>query len=189
MSRARCGRGIAHPRVVPASPVGRWAGKARRFRRGSGSPWCSDRGSASVWSVAVIASLCVVFGALLGLGHACVVRHRAAGGADLAALAAPDHWAAGGAAACARADRVAHAQGARLVRCALVGDASDVTAASGQGPVTARVRARAGPGRLPDAPVPPEPPGPLPGPGPTPSRPSPPVSPPVSPAVPRAAAP
>ncbi|MFJ9931059.1 Rv3654c family TadE-like protein [Streptomyces misionensis] len=105
----------------------------------------SDRGSASVWSLGVIALLCVVFGAVLVLGQAVVVRHRAAGGADLAALAAADHWAEGGPAACARAGRLAAAQGARLVRCTVQGEISDVTAASGRRPFTARVRARAGP--------------------------------------------
>ncbi|NEC50755.1 flp pilus-assembly TadE/G-like family protein, partial [Actinospica acidiphila] len=43
-----------------------------------------DRGSASVWCVGAVAVLCVVFGVVLALGHAVVVRHRAAGGADLA---------------------------------------------------------------------------------------------------------
>ncbi|GHE07215.1 Rv3654c family TadE-like protein [Streptomyces alanosinicus] len=105
----------------------------------------SDRGSATVWSLGAIAVLCVVFGAVLALGQAVVVRHRAAGGADLAALAAADHWAEGRAAACARAARVAAAQDVRLVRCAIVGETSDVTAASGRGPFTARARARAGP--------------------------------------------
>ncbi|GAA4555794.1 hypothetical protein GCM10023097_59250 [Streptomyces collinus] len=104
-----------------------------------------DRGSASVWSVGAIAVLCVVFGVVLALGQAVVIRHRAAGGADLAALAAADHWADGGTAACARAGRVARAQGARLVRCEVAGEISDVTAASGRGPFTAEVRARAGP--------------------------------------------
>ncbi|MCD9875321.1 Rv3654c family TadE-like protein [Streptomyces guryensis] len=104
-----------------------------------------DRGSATVWSVGAIAVLCVVFGAVLALGQAVVVRHRAAGGADLAALAAADHWADGTAAACGRAGRVARAQGTRLVRCVVVGEISDVTAASGRGPFAAEVRARAGP--------------------------------------------
>ncbi|MFK4118433.1 MULTISPECIES: Rv3654c family TadE-like protein [Streptomyces] len=104
-----------------------------------------DRGSASVWGVVVIAVLCVVFGVVLSLGHAVVVRHRAAGGADLAALAAADHWTDGEAAACDRAERVAREQGARLVRCAVVGEVSDVTARSGGGPFTAEARARAGP--------------------------------------------
>ena len=107
--------------------------------------WRSDRGSATVWSLGAIAALCVVFGVVLALGQAVVVRHRAAGGADLAALAAADRWADGTAAACARADRVARAEGARLVRCVVVGQISDVTAASGTGPFAAEVRARAGP--------------------------------------------
>lgn len=120
-----------------------------------------DQGSATVWTVAVVAVLCVVFGVVLALGQAVVTRHRAAGGADLAALAAADHWAEGAATACARADEVARAQGTRLVRCALVGDVSDVTAAAGGGPFAAEVRARAGPPgppgppRLPASPAPP----------------------------------
>ncbi|MER6473374.1 Rv3654c family TadE-like protein [Streptomyces collinus] len=125
----------------------RWAPGARRPR--------SDRGSATVWSLGAITVLCVVFGAVLALGQAVAVRHRAAGGADLAALAAADHWFEGGPEACARAERVARAQGARLVRCAIVGETSDVTAASGQGPFAAEVRARAGPaGPLPTGPAP-----------------------------------
>ncbi|MFI1533554.1 Rv3654c family TadE-like protein [Streptomyces anandii] len=120
----------------------------------------SDRGSATVWSVGAIALLCVVFGVGLALGQAVVTRHRAAGAADLAALAAADHWAEGRAAACARADRVARAQDTHLVRCAVVGEVSDVTATSRRGPFRAEARARAGP---PGPPVPsglPGPPGP-----------------------------
>lgn len=125
----------------------------RRFRGG-------DRGSATVWSVGAIALLCAVFGVGLALGQAVVTRHRAAGAADLAALAAAEHWAEGRAAACARADRVARAQGAGLVRCAVKGDTSDVTAESERGPFAARVRARAGPPGPPGPPRPPEPPEP-----------------------------
>ncbi|GHB49895.1 hypothetical protein GCM10010377_46110 [Streptomyces viridiviolaceus] len=105
----------------------------------------SDRGSATVWSMGAVAVLCLVFGVVLALGQAVVARHRAAGGADLAALAAADHWARGGEAACARADGIARAQGTRLVRCVLTDRISDVTAASGRGPFAAEVRARAGP--------------------------------------------
>ncbi|GGV20576.1 hypothetical protein GCM10010293_16450 [Streptomyces griseoflavus] len=101
-----------------------------------------------------IAVLCLVFGIVLALGHAVVIRHRAAGGADLAALAAADHWAEGRAAGCARAERVARAQDARLVRCAITGEVADVSVASGNGPFTVEVRARAGPAGPPD-PLPP----------------------------------
>ncbi|WP_062651470.1 Rv3654c family TadE-like protein [Streptomyces maremycinicus] len=105
----------------------------------------TDQGSATVWGVGAIAVLCVVFGIVLALGQAVAARHRAAGGADLAALAAADHWADGVTRACERADRVARAQGARLVRCVVVDGISDVTAASGRGLFATEIRARAGP--------------------------------------------
>ncbi|MFF0642913.1 Rv3654c family TadE-like protein [Streptomyces tendae] len=113
-----------------------------------------------MWSVVVIAVLCLVFGVVLALGQAVVARHRAAGGADLAALAAADHWARGGTAACERASRVARAQQVRLVRCVITGQISDVTAASGRGPFTAEVRARAGPAASLTSPAPVPPPSP-----------------------------
>ncbi|MFI9151123.1 Rv3654c family TadE-like protein [Streptomyces sp. NPDC053367] len=105
----------------------------------------SDRGSATVWSVGAIAVLCAVFGLVLALGQAVVVRQHAARGADLAALAAADRWPQGTTAACEHAARVARAQGVRLVRCALDGQISDVTAASARGPFSAEIRSRAGP--------------------------------------------
>ncbi|MFJ8801599.1 Rv3654c family TadE-like protein [Streptomyces sp. NPDC102487] len=105
----------------------------------------SDQGSATVWAVGAMAALCAVFFVVLATGHAAVTRHRAAGAADLAALAAADHWSDGGTVACARADRVARAQNARLVRCAVEGEISDVTAASEDGLFTSEARARAGP--------------------------------------------
>ncbi|UUU37050.1 flp pilus-assembly TadE/G-like family protein [Streptomyces sp. CA-210063] len=105
----------------------------------------SDRGSATVWAVGAIAVLCAVFGAVLTLGQAVVVGHQAAAAADLAALAAADHWMKGGEGACATAERVARAQRSRLVHCEVEGEISDVTAASGIGPLTAEARARAGP--------------------------------------------
>lgn len=129
-------------------------GRGGSAAAGDGRRW-SDRGSATVWSVGAIAVLCVVAGVVLGLGQAVTVRHRAAGGADLAALAAADHWTDGRARACARADRVARAQGTRLVRCVLDGEIADVSVASGRGPFTAEVRARAGPPQDRAAPEPP----------------------------------
>lgn len=141
-------RGGSEPgprRSVAAGCTARAAAGLRSAARKAAPGPRSDRGSATVWSLGAITVLCVVFGVVLALGHAVVTRHRAAGGADLAALAAADHWAEGGTAACARAERVADAQGVRLVRCVLVGEVSDVTAASGRGPFAAEVRARAGP--------------------------------------------
>jgi secretion/DNA translocation related TadE-like protein len=181
--RARCAKvgvgsvkvGVAKPRLSEAGPANArfpTAGfvsalftnvrrSAARCARAHVGAMRSDRGSATVWSVGAIAVLCVVFGAVLALGQAVVVRHRAAGGADLAALAAADHWADGPVVACARAEDVAREQGVRLVRCAMVGEISDVTAASGRGPFTAEIRARAGPaGPVPsEDPLPPAPDG------------------------------
>lgn len=161
--------GLRGLRRVPAAKYGgwrwasvrkyggsRWAPARERNRSSRGAPvgegvgsrWtgrCSDRGSATVWAVGAVAVLCVVFGALLAMGQATVIRHRAAGAADLAALAAADHWAEGTDAACATAERVTRAQGARLVRCTIEGETSDVKAASGRGPFSAEVRSRAGP--------------------------------------------
>jgi len=101
----------------------------------------ADRGSATLWAVFLIALLCTATGALLTLGHALTARHRAGAAADLAVLAAADHALDGEAAACGLAARVAAAQGARLLRCAVVGEIADLTAAVGP----AEVRSRAGP--------------------------------------------
>lgn len=98
-----------------------------------------------MWAVVALTVLCVVFGVVLTMGHVVATRHRAAGAADLAALAAADHWADGSRKACALAGRVAEAQGSRVVRCAVHGEISDVTASAGSGPFAGRIRARAGP--------------------------------------------
>ncbi|MCC5032175.1 flp pilus-assembly TadE/G-like family protein [Streptomyces sp. WAC 00631] len=112
--------------------------------RAGGTP-DADRGSATVWTAVTATALCAVFAAVLALGQAVVTRHRAGGGADLAALAAADHALSGQDAACGLARRVAEAQGVRLVRCVVRGEVSDVTAEATTGPFASRVRARAGP--------------------------------------------
>ena len=128
-------------RSAPRAPAGALRAHAWVRRRACSS----DAGSATVWAVGVIALLCVVFGTVLALGQAVVVRHRAAGAADLAALAAADHWRDGTTAACAEADWVARAQRARLARCAVDGEVADVTAVTRAGPFGVEVRSRAGP--------------------------------------------
>ncbi|WP_189889573.1 Rv3654c family TadE-like protein [Streptomyces xantholiticus] len=89
--------------------------------------------------------LCAVFAIVLAMGQAVVARHRAGAAADLAALAAADQALSGAAGACATADRVARAQGAEVVRCAVTGEVADVTALARFGPYAPTVRARAGP--------------------------------------------
>ncbi|MFD1273598.1 Rv3654c family TadE-like protein [Streptomyces kaempferi] len=98
-----------------------------------------------MWAVGVIALLCAVFGAVLAMGQAVVVRHRAAGAADLAALAAADHWTDGSPAACAEADRVALGPACPAGAVHGGGEISDVTAVSGAGPFAVEIRSRAGP--------------------------------------------
>jgi secretion/DNA translocation related TadE-like protein len=100
-----------------------------------------DRGSATVWSLGLTAVLLAVFAAVLLMDQAVVARHRAGAAADLAALAAADHALDGEAAACRLAVRVASAQGAAVLDCAISGEVSDVVAEVGH----ARVRSRAGP--------------------------------------------
>ncbi|MEU6165076.1 Rv3654c family TadE-like protein [Streptomyces tanashiensis] len=104
-----------------------------------------DRGVATVWAAVAACALCVVFGVVLALGQAVAARHRAGGAADLAALAAADRALWGEAEACAAASRVAAAQGAELVGCAVRDGVSEVTARVVRGPYRPEVRSRAGP--------------------------------------------
>ncbi|MEU6822767.1 Rv3654c family TadE-like protein [Streptomyces atriruber] len=104
-----------------------------------------DRGAATVWVVVTMAVLGVICGAVLAMTQIVVARHRAGGAADLAALAAADRWAAGSTEACAGAVWVAEAQGARVVRCVMRGEVSELAASSSAGPFSATVTSRAGP--------------------------------------------
>lgn len=104
-----------------------------------------DQGLATVWAAVTTATLCVVFAVVLALGQVVVVRHRAGGAADLAALAAADRALEGAAAACRSAREVAAAQGAEVVRCSVQGEIADVTARVRRGPYAPEVRSRAGP--------------------------------------------
>lgn len=111
-----------------------------------------DRGSASVWVLAI--GLCVVLfaGALTTVGSAIVARQRAQIAADLGALAGAQQSARGTATACARAARLVSANGAALGGCLVDGLDVVVTAVvrvAGLG--WARAVARAGPIRTPDA--------------------------------------
>ncbi|MET9515001.1 Rv3654c family TadE-like protein [Streptomyces sp. NPDC002994] len=103
-----------------------------------------DLGGATVLAVVAVAVLGAVFAGALAAGQAVVARHRAGGAADLAALAAAARWMRGEAAACGEAAEVASAQHARLVRCSVYGEVSDVTVEAGAGPYRVAVRARAG---------------------------------------------
>lgn len=119
----------------------RWCARRRDRKQDPGG----DQGLATVWAVVTTATLCAVFAVVLTLGQLVSARHRAGGAADLAALAAADRALEGEAAACAVAEEVAGAQGAELVRCAVVGEVADVTAGARFGLYVPEVRSRAGP--------------------------------------------
>ncbi|WP_343242225.1 Rv3654c family TadE-like protein [Streptomyces sp. SID9727] len=99
----------------------------------------------TVWAAVTTVTLCTVFAVVLALGQVVAVRHRAGAAADLAALAAADRALEGVEPACASAEEVARAQGAEVVRCAVLGEVADVTARVRLGPYAPQVRSRAGP--------------------------------------------
>jgi secretion/DNA translocation related TadE-like protein len=76
-----------------------------------------ERGSASIWVLAVSSLLLVVAGVVTVRGLAVLARHRAESAADLAALAAAARIGLGGA-PCAAAGPIAAANGAGLRSCA-----------------------------------------------------------------------
>ncbi|MGY1820659.1 Rv3654c family TadE-like protein [Geodermatophilus sp. SYSU D00079] len=110
-----------------------------------------QRGSATVWVVALAGVLAAVGVAAVLVGAAVVGRHRATGAADLAALAAAEQAVRGRPDACSVAARVAAANTARLTSCGVDGAAVVEVAVSVPvrlGPLGVRqatARARAGP--------------------------------------------
>ncbi|MGY1689223.1 Rv3654c family TadE-like protein [Geodermatophilus sp. SYSU D01105] len=119
-----------------------------------------DRGSATVWVVALSGVLAAIGVAVVLVGAAVVGRHRATGAADLAALAGAESAVRSRPDACAAAEGVARANGARLTACsvdpgAIVDVAVEVRVRLGPlGTGSATARARAGP-VLPEPAVPP----------------------------------
>ncbi len=120
-----------------------------------------ERGSATVWMVALAGLLAAVGMAVVLVGAALVGRHRAGAAADLAALAGAGRAAVGDPQACAAAARVATANGGMLDGCdvrpgAVVEVRVRVPVRLGPlGVLVATGRARAGPvqplaGRQPD---------------------------------------
>jgi secretion/DNA translocation related TadE-like protein len=103
-----------------------------------------DRGSASVWLLAVgFVIVAVGIGAAL-VGAAVTDRHRAQVAADLGALAGARYAVDGAGAACGHAGDPVVANGGRLVDCRL--DGLDLLVTAQVGP--ARAAARAGPVRV-----------------------------------------
>jgi secretion/DNA translocation related TadE-like protein len=91
------------------------------MRRGDACARSRDAGLATVWAAGAIAALCTVAVLVCWLGAAALARHRAAGAADLAALAAAGRAGQGTDLACAGANWVTGRMNVRLVTCRLVG--------------------------------------------------------------------
>lgn len=110
-----------------------------------------ERGSATVWVLALSGVLAVLAAAVVLVGAAVVARHRAATAADLAALAAAGRASLGSDDACLVAADAARANAAALTGCTV--DAGAVVQVEVRVPVrlgvlgshTATGRARAGP--------------------------------------------
>src|SRR5437868_5739922 len=112
-----------------------------------------DRGSATIWGVALMGLVFMAGMSFAFVGAAEVARHRAQSAADLSVLVAA-RWAfADPLGACARAAELAKANGAVLVGCAITGPGAEVEASvnftlPGLGARSAHARARAGPVRM-----------------------------------------
>jgi secretion/DNA translocation related TadE-like protein len=102
-----------------------------------------ERGSATVWVLALAGVLAVVGAAAVLVAAAVTARHRAGSAADLAALGAAGRAVTGDPDACAVAADLARANGARLATCTV--EEGGVVA------VTVVVRVRLGPLGLHDA--------------------------------------
>ncbi|WP_239097487.1 Rv3654c family TadE-like protein, partial [Asanoa ferruginea] len=80
-----------------------------------------DRGSATIWVLAVGLAFVLLGLACATVGVAAIGRHRAQTAADLGALAGAARSLEGPAAACARATDIAAANGGRVTACAVQG--------------------------------------------------------------------
>ncbi|MEN4447334.1 Rv3654c family TadE-like protein [Mycobacterium sp. SMC-18] len=78
-----------------------------------------ERGSATVFAVALIVVLIGLMTGAAAVGAAVIGRHRAQSAADLAALAAAGALVAGPSQSCGRAVAVAEAMGSRVGNCAV----------------------------------------------------------------------
>jgi secretion/DNA translocation related TadE-like protein len=122
-----------------------------------------DRGSGTVWMLALIGLTWAVAAMAMTVGGVRAARHRAYAAADLAALAAASHAADGSGSACRLAARIARGSGGRLRRCTLHGRISEVVVVSALrdvpavGRLVATAHARAGPARMPGRCDPPTP--------------------------------
>ncbi|MEV4454785.1 Rv3654c family TadE-like protein [Microbispora sp. NPDC049633] len=109
-----------------------------------------ERGSATIWTIALMTAVWAVAMVVVQVGVARVARHRAQSAADLGALGAARVALATPDEACDRAEAITTVNGASLRSCALSDGVAEVTvtvrfAVPLLGPATAAASAEAGP--------------------------------------------
>ncbi|MET7332651.1 Rv3654c family TadE-like protein [Nonomuraea sp. NPDC005650] len=109
-----------------------------------------EKGSATLWGVALMGLLMAVAAAFAMVGSVRVARHRVNSAADLSALVAAKLAITNPEAACARAATLAKQNGAELIRCEITNEIADVWTSLPislpiLGPRTLTARSRAGP--------------------------------------------
>ncbi|MFB4272553.1 Rv3654c family TadE-like protein [Nonomuraea sp. GTA35] len=109
-----------------------------------------DRGSATLWGVALMGLLMATATAFATVGSVRVAHHRASSAADLSALAAAKLALIDPDGACGRASELAAQNGVKLMKCQIADDIADVWTAVTislplLGPRTVQGRSRAGP--------------------------------------------
>ncbi|TDE26674.1 hypothetical protein E1295_43945 [Nonomuraea mesophila] len=85
-----------------------------------------ERGSATLWGVALMGLLMAVATALAAVGSVRVAGHRVGSAADLSALAAAEMALTDPEGACLRASAIAARNGAKLTRCEIRDEVADV---------------------------------------------------------------
>ncbi|MEV6150770.1 Rv3654c family TadE-like protein [Nonomuraea sp. NPDC052129] len=131
----------------------RWRTSAKKHR-GATFVKRADRGSATLWGIALMGLLMAVATALATVGSVRVARHHVHDAADLSALAAARLAIFDPQAACDRAKTVAAKNGVHLLQCTLTGEIADVRTSltitlPALGTRTLTGRARAGPSEYP----------------------------------------
>jgi secretion/DNA translocation related TadE-like protein len=150
--------------VTPSPPgeSGFWSSRSRSLTKGRPCPQDMDdggaeRGSATIWTVGLMALLFAVAAAVMVAGTARVARHRAQSAADLSALTAARLAFADPDRSCASASLLAADNGVRVIRCSVGNDGiaeievtMDVSLPL-KGEVAINARARAGPVHIADS--------------------------------------
>ncbi|MFB9474734.1 Rv3654c family TadE-like protein [Nonomuraea salmonea] len=113
-------------------------------------PKARERGSATLWGVALMGLLMAVAMAFATIGSVRVAQHRVNSAADLSALAAAKLVLIDPESACLRAAELAAANGAKLTKCEITTDRADIWTAVPLslpllGATTLTGRSRAGP--------------------------------------------